>query len=79
MMIEQCLQRPVWNMLDSYQEGQPIFGRDQESVQLTDSVVENIHTVVYGKSGVGKTSVLQAGVFPRLRECNFFPVVIRLA
>ncbi len=32
----------------------------------------------YGKSGLGKSSVLQAGVFPVLREAHFLPVHLRL-
>lgn len=68
-----------WNMLDSYSEGQEIFGRDEEIAQISESIVDNIQTFVYGKSGIGKTSLIQAGVFPKLRKRNFFPVIIRLA
>src|SRR5437660_12083165 len=35
-------------------------------------------TVLFGLSGTGKTSLLRAGVFPKLREENFLPVYIRL-
>lgn len=68
-----------WNMLDSYSEGQEIFGRDEEIAQISESIVDNIQTFVYGKSGIGKTSLIQAGVFPELRKRKFFPVIIRLA
>lgn len=67
-----------WNMLDSYCEGQAIFGRDTEIRNITESIVDNVQTFVYGKSGVGKTSLIQAGVFPKLRRANFFPVIVRL-
>src|SRR5439155_7379818 len=33
---------------------------------------------VGGFSGFGKTSLLRAGLFPRLREADIFPVYIRL-
>lgn len=66
-------------MLDSYQEGQAIFGRDVEISSISESIIYNIQTFLYGKSGMGKTSILQAGVFPILRKKHFFPVVIRLA
>lgn len=67
-----------WNMLDSYSEGQAIFGRDSEILAIKESVQYNVQTFLYGKSGIGKTSLLQAGIFPELRKCQFFPVVIRL-
>ena len=33
---------------------------------------------MYSKSGLGKSSLLQAGLFPRLREGSFLPVYVRL-
>lgn len=68
-----------WNMLDSYKEGQAIYGRDEEIDSISESIQYNIQTFLYGKSGIGKTSLLQAGVFPMLRENHYFPVIIRLA
>ena len=35
-------------------------------------------TVLYGKSGLGKTSLLQAGLYPLLRAEHYFPVHLRL-
>jgi len=67
-----------WNMLDSYHEGQAIYGRDSEISAITESITYNIQTFIYGKSGIGKTSIIQAGIFPKLRQLKFFPVVIRL-
>lgn len=55
-----------WNMLDSYSEGQAIYGRDTEISAIEESILYNIQTFIYGKSGIGKTSLLQAGVFPKL-------------
>lgn len=66
-------------MLDSYQEGQVLYGRDEEISSITESIEYNVQTFLYGKSGIGKTSLIQAGIFPRLREAHYFPVVIRLA
>lgn len=68
-----------WNMLDSYKEGQAIYGRDVEITSVSESIQYNVQTFLYGKSGIGKTSLIQAGVFPKLRNERFFPVVIRLA
>ncbi|WP_141610258.1 nSTAND1 domain-containing NTPase [Litorilinea aerophila] len=54
--------------LDSYTAADAaIFaGRDQEAERLTHRILAHRLTVVYGESGSGKTSLLQAGVRPRL-------------
>ena len=44
------------------------FGRDADIVTVVDRWVTNRLTVVSGAAGCGKTSLLQAGVRPRLRE-----------
>src|SRR5437868_10252381 len=66
--------------LRSYSEGQSdiFFGRDNEIDQLTSLVESNTLTIVFGKSGTGKTSLLNAGVFPRLRKNYCLPFRIRL-
>ena len=43
------------------------FGRKAAAVALTDQILASRLVVVYAKSGVGKTSLLNAGVAPRLR------------
>lgn len=67
-----------WFGLRSYPEGARIFGRDKEIVELSQKILYNTQTVIYGKSGIGKSSILNAGVFPILRRENYFPVYIRL-
>ena len=67
-----------WKGLDSYQEGDAIYGRDAEIIQIFNGIYTNLQTVIYGKSGIGKTSLLQAGVYPLLRKERFFPVPVRL-
>ena len=66
-----------WNELNPYSEGQHIYGRNQIIAKLTDAIYTNLQTVLYGKSGIGKTSLLQAGCFPELRKLHLFPIVIR--
>ena len=70
-----------WLGLEPYQEGDAdrFFGRTREIEGLAETIRENLHTTVYGPSGAGKTSLLRAGVFPRLRGENMIPVYIRLA
>ena len=53
------------------------FGRDAESEELLGLVVVHRLTVLFGLSGLGKSSLLAAGLFPRLRHRGFFPVRLR--
>jgi hypothetical protein len=66
--------------LQSYSEAQAdiFFGRDTEIDSLTKLVESNTLTIVFGKSGTGKTSLLNAGVFPKLRKNYCLPFRIRL-
>ena len=45
---------------------------------LTDKILANHMVIVYARSGLGKTSLLQAGVAPRLREEGFLPLFVRV-
>ena len=54
------------------------FGRKKESRDLANQIIANRLTVLYATSGLGKTSLLQAGVFPRLREAGFLPLRVRV-
>lgn len=51
-------------------------GRTEESQELFRLIVRNDFTVCYAESGEGKTSLLNAGVFPLLRENMYFPISI---
>ena len=51
-------------------------GRTEESQELFRLIVRNDFTVCYAESGEGKTSLLNAGVFPLLRQNMYFPIVI---
>ena len=54
--------------LQAYSEddGAIFFGRGQESIQLANRVLANRLTILYGESGVGKSSLLRAGLGPRI-------------
>ena len=54
------------------------FGRDAEITEILDRIRENPLTILYGQSGLGKTSLLNAGVIPRLREAGLAPILLRL-
>ena len=53
-------------------------GRDDDSYDVAKLIQNNIFITLYGKSGIGKTSLLNAGVFPELREKQFSPLSLRL-
>lgn len=68
-----------WKGLQSYQENDVIYGRDDEIKALYTRIVYNTQTVVYGKSGIGKSSIINAGIIPRAKYDGMLPVSIRLA
>jgi WD40 repeat protein len=81
--IEACSQITAdnpWPGLSAYGEADSHFfwGRRREIDTLFRMVQRETLTVVFGPSGVGKTSLLNAGVFPKLRDACFLPVGIRL-
>jgi tetratricopeptide (TPR) repeat protein len=53
-------------------------GREEEVAELSRRVQRKLLTVLFGQSGLGKTSILQAGLVPRLRPEGFCPVYVRL-
>lgn len=69
-----------WPGLAPYDEASQSFfqGRDAEAEALLDLVASYPVVALYSKSGLGKSSLLKAGLFPRLREQGFLPVYARL-
>ena len=73
-----------WRGLSPYiepKEGEKVFvfcGRNKATGELTSMIHNNLFVTLYGKTGIGKTSLLQAGVFPYLRSRHFSPISIRL-
>lgn len=47
------------------------FGRDREANELLSLVIANRMSLLYAQSGAGKTSLLNAKLFPMLREREF--------
>jgi tetratricopeptide (TPR) repeat protein len=54
------------------------FGRAAELESLYHRLCANRLLVLFGKSGLGKTSLLKAGLFPRMREHDYLPIPVRL-
>lgn len=54
-------------------------GRDKAARELTSLIKSSLFVTLYGRTGVGKTSLLEAGVFPMLRPAGYIPVPVRLS
>ncbi len=69
-----------WLGLSSYTEESRAYfhGRDEEAAELARRVQRKNLTVLFGQSGLGKTSLLRAGLVPRLRSEGFCPVYVRV-
>ncbi|MEJ1239312.1 hypothetical protein WBG78_14340 [Chryseolinea sp. T2] len=63
----------------SYEEGDVIYGREEETFELINSIGSNTLTLLYSKSGIGKTSLINASLIPELRQSKrYLPIVFRL-
>ena len=66
-----------WKGLRPYEfdDAGAFYGRNTEILQLTSLIEYNSTVTLYGKSGIGKSSLLRAGVFPWLKlngyNCNY--------
>jgi WD40 repeat protein len=69
-----------WPGLASFDELDSAFfhGRRAEAAELLRLIAREPLTVLFGRSGLGKTSLLKAGVFPALRDADLLPVYLRL-
>ena len=69
-----------WLGLFSYSEETLAYfhGRDEETAELARRVQRKLLTVLFGQSGLGKTSLLRAGIVPRLRAEGYCPVYVRV-
>lgn len=71
-----------WLGLSSYSEDSlseyRFCGRSMAIATLASLIRDNLFVTLYGRSGVGKTSLLQAGVFPVLRREGMEPLAVRL-
>ena len=68
-----------WPGPESFDEAAAEFfnGRTEESAELKRLILTAPLTVLFGASGLGKTSLIQAGLFPLIRP-DFLPIYVRL-
>src|ERR1043165_4629568 len=69
-----------WLGLASFTEDarEYFYGRERETDELSRLVRRQTLTVLFGQSGLGKSSLIQAGLFPLLRARNRLPLYLRL-
>ena len=72
------MQRDSKFKLGPYQEEDKdiFYGRDKEVEEMYRSFLPYDYLVCYAASGEGKSSILNAGLFPKLRENGFFPITV---
>lgn len=72
------LARP-YKFLDYYteQDARLFFGREQEVETICSQILAHRAFVLHGRSGVGKSSILRAGLMPRLKALGHVVLVIR--
>jgi tetratricopeptide (TPR) repeat protein len=73
-------ERNPWLGLASFTEETRayFYGREEEVAELARRVQRKLLTVLFGQSGLGKTSILRAGLVPRLRGQGYCPVYVRV-
>jgi hypothetical protein len=72
-------ERPWPGLLPFTEDAYQYFhGREHETDELFRLIEREPLTVLFGQSGLGKSSLLNAGVFPRLRRAGYLPVYLRL-
>lgn len=69
-----------WPGLKAFEEVDRSYfhGRDAETIELLRLVQRDRLTVLFARSGVGKTSLLRAGLFPKLRDNAGLPIYLRI-
>jgi hypothetical protein len=73
-------ERPWPGLLPFGEDSRMYFhGREAETDELFRLIEREPLTVLFGQSGLGKSSLLNAGVFPNLRRAGYLPVYMRLS
>jgi DNA-binding winged helix-turn-helix (wHTH) protein len=68
-----------YKFLDYYteQDTQLFFGRETEVEAICSQIIAHRSCILYGRSGVGKSSILRAGLMPRLKSEGHLAFAIR--
>ena len=72
-------QHPWLGLASFTEETRAYFhGREEEVAELARRVQRKLLTILFGQSGLGKTSILRAGLVPKLRPEGYCPVYVRV-
>ncbi|MDH5286983.1 MAG: hypothetical protein OEX23_10175 [Betaproteobacteria bacterium] len=72
-------QHPWLGLASFTEETRSYFhGREEEVGELARRVQRKLLTILFGQSGLGKTSILRAGLVPKLRPEGYCPVYVRI-
>jgi len=72
-------QHPWLGLASFTEETRTYFhGREEEVAELARRVQRKLLTILFGQSGLGKTSILRAGLVPKLRPDGYCPVYVRI-
>ncbi|NIU00766.1 MAG: hypothetical protein GWN01_07490, partial [Nitrosopumilaceae archaeon] len=68
-----------YKFLDFYDVDDSVifFGREREVAEIIDLINARDITTLTGKSGVGKTSLVKAGLFPKFISNDYIPLYVR--
>ena len=68
-----------FKFLDAYEkkDKKKFFGREEEIEMLYQTTFQTNLTLVYGRSGVGKTSLIQCGLANRFDSADWFHIYLR--
>src|SRR5678815_2725091 len=60
-------------------EEQNFYGRDKEKNDMIGLISHHTLSLLYSRSGIGKSSLIHAGIIPILKKMKgYFPVYIRI-
>lgn len=72
-------QRPYRGMHTFTEEQKNLFfGRSKPVNEIFSLLKNNTLTVIFGTSGIGKSSLINAGLIPKLRENFYLPILLRI-
>lgn len=72
-------QRPYRGMHTFTEEQKNVFfGRSKPVNEIFSLLKNNALTVIFGTSGIGKSSLINAGLIPKLRENFYLPILLRV-
>lgn len=77
--LEGGIHKSPYKFLNHFEEQDVdiFFGRDNDVVRACQKILSSKLTILYGKSGIGKTSLICAGIIPRLIQNGYLPIYSR--